>query len=245
MAHFKKTAVWPASLAIALIVTGSNVLAQSAAPLATTAAARSASLSGAVRDESNTPVPATVTIATQGLRQSALTAANGSFTFTNLKTGMYAICAVPTASSGATPFVDSCLWQDRNSLQVPLVPGQNKQGVVVPVRHGHPLKVRVNDPNASSPPPIGTTAANYLAIHVIGPSGLAQPVLIASQDAKGRDHTLVVPYDTPLKLLVHSSTFILKDASGNDLAETITTSFTAPQAGTPPSFVFNVDRPKP
>jgi hypothetical protein len=54
-----------------------------------------ASLSGAVRDESNISVPATVTIATQGLRQSALTAADGSFTFTNLKTGMYAICAVP------------------------------------------------------------------------------------------------------------------------------------------------------
>lgn len=95
------------------------------------------------------------------------------------------------------------------------------------------------------PAGIGTTAANHLAIHVIGPSGLAQPVLIAAQDAKGRDHVLVVPYDTPLKLLVHSSTFVLKDDSGNDLEETTTTGFKASQAGPPPSFVFNVDRPKP
>jgi hypothetical protein len=231
-------------LAIALIGTGSDLFAQSAAPPAATAPAHPTSLSGLVRDESNTPVVATVTIATQGLRQSALTAADGSFTFPNLKTGMYAICAVPTAKTGA-PFIDSCLWQDRNSLQVPLTPGENQQGIIVPVRHGHPLKVRVNDPNALLPAPIGATAANHLAIHVIGPSGLAQPVLIAAQDAKGRDHMLVVPYDTPLKLLVHSTTFVLKDATGNDLAETTTTSFTATQAGPPPLFVFNVDRPKP
>ena len=157
---------------------------------------------------------------------------------------MYAICTVPVAGAAA-PFVDSCLCQDRNSLQVPLAPLQKTQGIVVPVRHGHPLKIRVNDPSALLPAAIGTTAANHLAIHVIGPSGLAQPVPIASQDAKGRNHMLVVPYDTPLKLLVHSSTFILKDGSGKDLAETTTTIFTASQAGPPPSFVLNVDRPKP
>jgi hypothetical protein len=58
-----------------------------------------------------------------------------------------------------------------------------EQGVVVPVRHGHPLKVRVNDPSTLPPPAIGTTAANHLASHIIGPSGLAQPVPIAAQDA--------------------------------------------------------------
>jgi hypothetical protein len=111
------------------------------------------------------------------------------------------------------------------------------------VKHGG--RVLSNEPNALLPAAIGATAADHLAIHVIGPSGLAQPVLIAAQDAEGRDHMLVVPYDTPLKLLIHSSTFILKDAGGKDLAETATTSFTASQAGPPPSFLFNVDRPKP
>jgi len=120
-----------------------------------------ASLSGTVRDESNLPVEATVTIFTQGLRREALTASSGIFLFPNLKTGKYAICAVPTATAATAqnPFVDSCLWQDRTSLQVPLAPGQNRQGVIVPVRHGYPLHIRVNDPAPCSPRPLASSAA--------------------------------------------------------------------------------------
>jgi hypothetical protein len=100
-----------------------TLLAQTPLPRATTAAP-SASLSGFVRDESNNPVQATVTIATQGLRQSQLTAADGSFAFSNLKTGMYFACAVPPPTTNGQRFVDSCLWQDRHSVYVPLAPGQ-------------------------------------------------------------------------------------------------------------------------
>ncbi len=205
----------------------------------------SASLSGSVRDESNNPVQATVTIATQGLRQSQTTAANGSFAFSNLKTGMYFVCAVPPPTTNGQRFVDSCLWQDSNSLQVPLVPGQVRQGIVVPLQHGYPLQVQVNDPAALLPAPIGATGANNLAIHVIGPSGLAQPMPIVSSKATGRSHLLVVPYNTVLQLLIHSSSFALKDANGNSLSPTTTTSFTVSQAGAPPSFVVNVVSPLP
>jgi hypothetical protein len=169
------------------------VCAQVPATLTTTPSSLSASLSAFVRDESNQPVQATVTIATQGLRQSALSASDGSFTFSSLKTGMSFACAVPLPTTNGRHFVDSCLWQDRNSVQAPLAPGQALQGVIVPVQDGYPLDIRVNDPSGLLPAPIGNISAKDLAIHIIGPSGLAQPVPIASQDAKGRDHVLVVP----------------------------------------------------
>ncbi len=158
---------------------------------------------------------------------------------------MYFVCAVPPPGTSGQRFVDSCLWQDRNSVYVPLSPGQILQNVAVPLQNGYPLDIRVNDPSSLLPAPIGNVAGNSLAIQVIGPSGLAQPVPIASRNATGRDHILVVPYSTPLQLLVHSSSFALKDASGNALASTTTTSFTILQGGSPPSFVFNVAGPLP
>ena len=104
---------------------------------------------------------------------------------------------------------------------------------MVPLKHGHTLQIHVNDPKGLLPAPIGTTGANHLAIHVIGPSGLAQPVPIVSRSATSRDHLLVVPYDTPLKLLIHSSTFALKDAGSKGLNATSTTNFTASSTSPP------------
>jgi hypothetical protein len=45
-------------------------------------------------------------------------------------------CAVPPPGTNSQRFVNSCLWQDRNSVYVPLAPGQIRQGVVVPLQHG-------------------------------------------------------------------------------------------------------------
>jgi hypothetical protein len=232
-----------ATTTIALVALAIAMRAQG--PLAVTPSPSSASLSGSVRDESNNPVQTTVTIATQGLRQSAQTAADGSFTFSNLKTGMYFACAIPPPGTNGQHFVNSCLWQDHNSVYVPLAPGQVSQGIVVPLQHGSPLNVQVNDPSALLPAPIGKIGGNALAIHIIGPSGLAHPVPIASQNATGRDHFLVVPYNTQLQLLIHSSSFALTDGNGNALAPTTKTSFTVSQGGPPPSFVVNVSSPQP
>jgi hypothetical protein len=234
---------WKSRLITAIAVSVLKIWVHAQTPVPRVAAP-TASLSGFVRDESNNPVQATVTIATQGLRQSQLTAADGSFSFSNLKTGMYFACAVPPPTTNGQRFVDSCLWQDRHSVYVPLAPGQVRQNVVVPLQHGYPLDVRVNDPSALLPAAIGNIGANELAIHVIGPSGLAQPMPIASQNSTGRDHVLVVPYNTPLQVLIHSSSFALKDGSGNALAPTTKTSFTVSQSGPPLSFVVNVAGPQ-
>jgi hypothetical protein len=205
----------------------------------------SASLSGTVRNESNNPVASVVTIATQGLRQSAQTAADGSFSFSGLKTGMYFICAVPLPTTAGQHFVDSCLWQSSSSFHVPLAPGQAQQGLVVPVQHGYPLQVRVNDPASLLPVPAGVSGQNYLAVHVIGSSGLAEPMPIVSANATGRTHQLIVPYNTPLQVLIHSSTVALTDATGKPLAATSAINVTASTASPPPPIVVNVTGPVP
>ena len=75
--------VGSAVIATLILLTASPVALHAQFPAVRTAVpSLAAALSGAVRDEANKPVAATVTIATQGLRQSALTAADGSFAFT-------------------------------------------------------------------------------------------------------------------------------------------------------------------
>jgi hypothetical protein len=55
---------------------------------------------------------------------------------------------------------------------------------------------------------------------------------------------LVIPYDTPHKLLVHSSSFILKDANGKEISGLATIEFKASRSAPPPVFTFTVDRRK-
>ena len=240
----RKNHVGKCAVAVAVMMqwAGSLVLAQNSVPSAAPAA-NSASVAGAVRDEAGTPVEAWVTIATKGLRQRALTAPDGTFQFRNLKMGKYSICAQPTGRNAKPqddPFVDSCLWQDRTSLKVMLAAGQSRTGVAVPVTHGYAFRVRVNDPGGQLPASAGKLGGNSLSVFMFGPSGLAQPVPIGNQDRSGRDQTIVIPYDTACKLVIHSSTLLLKDANGKDLGATNSTDVRVPRGGPPASVTVSV-----
>jgi hypothetical protein len=111
---------WRSSLKTAIVLSLLQVCLRAQVPAQ---GAKAPSLSGSVRDESNNPVQATVTIATQGLRQSQLTAADGSFSFSNLKTGMFFACAVPPPGTNGQRYVNGriatpsmCRWlRDRSA----------------------------------------------------------------------------------------------------------------------------------
>jgi hypothetical protein len=173
--------------------------AQCAQTAAATPGGSFGKIAGVVRDENGTAVESTVFIASNGSRLHATTAPDGSFEFSNLKTGKYTICARATGRNAKPqddPFVDSCLWQDRNALKVILAPGQNQSGITVPLKHGYLLKIRINDPGGQIPLPVGKLAGNHLSLNVVAPSGLMQQVPILSQDASGREHGIVIPYET-------------------------------------------------
>jgi len=211
-------------------------------------AGNTAILAGTVRDEAGVPVEASVSIATQGLRQQAITAPDGAFQFSNLRTGTYVICARVTGRNARPqdePFVDSCLWQDRTALKVSLAPGENRQGVNLPLKHGYLLKVRVNDPGRLLPPAVGKTAGNHLYITLAAPSSLGQHVPIIGEDSAGRDHGIVIPYDTPHKLVIHSSTFVVQDGNGRDINASAASDVRAERGAAPQTFVVNIIRRKP
>jgi len=183
-----------------------------------------ASIAGTVRDENGAAVLSVVTISTQGFEQRALTQFNGTFQFSNLRGGKYILCAQPQPflqRPTDDPFLDSCLWHDSSTPLIAVGTGQARANVVLPVQHGHLLKVRVNDPARVLPATAnGRAAGNEIAIHVKGPSGLAQPVPVVSQDAQGRNHAIVIAFNSPHTVVVHSSAAFLKDAGGADLDET-------------------------
>lgn len=205
-------------------------------------------LSGSVRDETGIGVEAFVTIQTQGLQQQGLTAADGTFQFANLKTGKYIVCAKATERNAKPldePFVDSCLWHDGSTLQVALLPGQNRTGVVVPLQHGSLLTVHVNDPAGQLAAPIGKIGGNDLSIQIKGASSLIQHVPITALAANSRDHAIAIPYGVPHQLIVHSSTFSLSDKNGLALATSQQPSLVAVRGGPPLSVVVNVGQRKP
>jgi hypothetical protein len=165
------------TLAVVLPLALSSVLgAQSpfsdAAPQGSTAA-----IAGVVHDENGLPVQAIVDIQTQFLGQRTQTTPDGTFQFSGLKYGKYTVCAHPPEAGkpGGDPFVDSCLWHDSTSLVVTVAPGQKLTGVAVPLQHGYPLTIRVNDPAGQLPSPVGKIAGNAFSLHLVGPPELPKP----------------------------------------------------------------------
>jgi hypothetical protein len=214
--------------------------AQSARPRATVAS-NPASLAGIVHDENGAAAPAMVTIATHSLQQQASTLPDGTFRFSNLRPGLYVVCA-QAAQAG---FVDACLWQDRSALKIPLLPGQAQAAIVVPVQHGYTLKIHVNDPHGLLAAPASAIDGKALSVLVIGPSKLAQRAPIVAKTATGRDHAIVIPYNTPHTVVVHSATFVLKDASGKSIDDSTPVSVTASQGGPSQDLSITIDSPKP
>ncbi len=210
------------------------------------------SLSGIIRDESGKATAALVIVSTYGFEQRASSRSDGTFEFKTLRSGKYILCAAPANSldSKDDPFVDSCLWQDENNPRITVGAGQSVSNIILPVDHGYLLKVRVNDPGRR----LGNTNGNNgksdtrddFVIHVKGPKGLAQSIPLTASDANGRDHTLVVPLNTPHTVSIFSRSYVAKDNNGRDVDQAQTLQSSAVSRGQKGSdIVLTVDRAKP
>ena len=137
------------------------------------------------------------------------------------------------------PFVDSCAWQDFTSPRLPLLAGQAKLDAIITVKRGHLLTIRVNDPAKLLPAAAGKIDGN-LSLRIAGPSNLPQEILISGKDATGRTHSIVIPYDTPHRLMIHTSGFALKDANARDVDEKTPLNVMVAKGGPAPLLVVNV-----
>ena len=69
---------------------------------------------------------------------------------------------------------------------------------------------------------------------------MPQEILISSNDAAGRTHSIVIPYDTAHKLAIHTSGLALKDANARDLDEKTPLDVKVSPGGPAPVLVINV-----
>jgi len=81
-------------------------------------------------------------------------------------------------------------------------------------------RVRVDDAGQHLARHEGKTAGAHLLLGVGADNFVFRPASLASQDSGGRDYRVLVPFDAPVKLVVSSSFFQLRDAVGLPLART-------------------------
>ncbi|MDQ2945864.1 MAG: hypothetical protein M3Y27_07980 [Acidobacteriota bacterium] len=174
--------------------------------------------------------------------------------FTSVPAGAYALCgeALPQVTPPGKSLtlstkigsddrpLDSCAWLDFSSPKITVAAGELRSGVKVTVKQGRLITIRVNDPQKLLPPKKGQNSGNELSLHMAGPSGLARKIPILGEDANGRTHGIVVPYDTPYKLSIQSTTFSLTDQSDRDFSALAPLAIQATRLAPEIQYVVNV-----
>lgn len=128
----------------------------------------------------------------------AVTSSMGAFAMKAIPAGRYNLCARP-----ATPaYADSCLWgTPRLVLDVPAASGAPP--IIIPLRRGSLLKVRLNDSAAFLAPLPSEKFPPHVLVGVWGPSRFVAAQAVR-KDSSGIDFELPVPSDTPLRFRAYS-----------------------------------------
>ncbi|MDQ2945860.1 MAG: hypothetical protein M3Y27_07960 [Acidobacteriota bacterium] len=137
------------------------------------------------------------------------------FRFDRLNDGNYRLCAQVPNSTWLNP----CEW----GLQPPKVtlsfaqPGNSvtmilKKGVVVPIR--------IDDPGQFLSQNEGKTAGAHLLIGVGNDALVFRPLPVLPPGTSGANRQIVIPFNSPVKLVVFSSFFQLSDTNGLPLPKT-------------------------
>lgn len=186
---------------------------------AVTPALFAAVISGKVVDTSSHAVTsATVTISEEAASKTAPstfhgssteTAADGTFSFTNLEAGTYLLCAqVPKGT-----LLNPCQWT-KTIPQVTIGSSAETASITLTMQPGFRLPIRVDDLQNLLTTNEGETPGAHLLIGVNG--GYHFEVAgVDSNDSSGRNVSVLVPFDASIAVTVQSNFFKLQDAAGN------------------------------
>ena len=133
----------------------------------------------------------------------------GVFRLEGLTDGTYGICV----QAKGTIWLNPCEW----GFSVPTVSvasSQRNPSVTVNLKRGVALPIRIDDASQLLPQHQGKTPGADLLIGISRPGAPFRPTIPVSQDAAGRDHQFVIPFDTTVRLVVASSFFRLADSKG-------------------------------
>ena len=161
---------------------------------------------------------------------SATSGPGGTFLFNDVYEGQYRLCAQAPGS----PWLDPCEWNLR-PITASLSGGQRSVNVAMVMNKGAVVPFRVDDASQLLSRHEGKTSGAHLLLAVSNDASVFRPAMVTSQDASGRNQQIVIPFDTPVKLVAFSSFFRLTDSAGLELSRAGATkiSITVPSGNTP------------
>ncbi len=160
-----------------------------------------------------------------------ISAADGSFQFSQLANGSYRICIQAPGS----PSLNPCEW----GLQPPLVllgRGQPTTAVTVVVKKGALVPIRLSDPSGLLAQYEGTVPGAQVLIGVSNDALFFRRAPVVSADAGGRSCQVLMPFGVAVNLIVCSSFFQLSNAGVALRATSASVPITV-QAGAQPTVV--------
>lgn len=137
------------------------------------------------------------------------TAADGTFSFAGLPPGSYMVCA----GAESNQLLNSCRWGTPSATAVAQAGNTTALAPIV-LQRGHPLQVRIDDPQELLRAHEGVTAGARLLVGIWSNTGLFIPLPVRASGNKGRDHELYIPEDVDLHLSVFSGFFAMGDGNG-------------------------------
>jgi len=138
----------------------------------------------------------------------------GNFRADGLAPGQYIVCA----EASELGFLDPCHWSTSAPVAAIAI-GRATPGVRVIMAKGSIVKVRVEDLQRLLKSAAVAVDLD-LEIHVVTPRGIHYHAAIQSSTGVGREHTITVPFNTPLTLRVFSAHLTINDQSGRPFPAT-------------------------
>ena len=178
------------------------------------------SISGIVLGDDGSPVlgayvtlhlrlPIIATRQEQRSQFSAKSGSGGAFRFDGLKAATYGFCVQATG----TIWLNPCEW----GFPMPTVSvasALRNPSVTITLKKGVALPIRIDDAGQLLAQHLGKTQGADFLIGISRPGEPFRPTIPVSQDAAGRNHQFVIPFDKAVRLVVASSFFRLADAKG-------------------------------
>lgn len=162
----------------------------------------------------------------------ATSGAGGSFRFDGLNDGAYRLCAQVPNSAWLNP----CEWGAQAPV-VSLSTAQPATSVAMILKKGAVVPIRIEDPAQFLSVDEGRTPGAHLLVGVANDKFVFRPAAILPPSNNGANRQIVIPFNSPITLVVFSSLFQLSDTNGLPLARTRAAIPLLVPAGTQPAIV--------
>ncbi len=149
---------------------------------------------------------------------SAQTVTGGTFDVSGLPEGTYTVCPRMPGSTWLNP----CEWNFPTPIAT-ITPSNANPRLTITLKRGAAVPVRIDDPGQLLPQNEGKKTGAGLLLSVSGPGLFFRLVPLVSQDSAGRNHQIVIPFNTQLTLVVHPSFYHVTNASNVALSQTMST----------------------